>query len=48
MSLYSIKEVKGEAVIQKLENENPPEEDASIDRPLSAEEIKYLKVNDRL
>ena len=47
LSFYSIKEVEEEAVIQRLENEDPPEEDASIDRPLSPEETKYLKDNDR-
>ena len=48
MSHHTSKEVQDPSVIQRLENEDPPEEGAFIDRPLSPEEIEYLRDNDRL
>lgn len=48
INFHSTKEVVDAALIQRLENEDAPEEDASIDRPLSSEEIKHLKDNDIL
>lgn len=48
MNFHSSTEVEDESMIQRLENENPPEENASIDRPLTSEEIKYLKDDGRL
>ena len=48
INFHSTKEVVDAALIQRLENEDAPEEDASIDRPLSSEEIKHLKDNEIL
>lgn len=39
----STEEVCDRGIIEKLENNDPPEEDAGIDRPLSAEEVERLK-----
>ncbi|WP_045214439.1 hypothetical protein [Desulfonatronovibrio magnus] len=45
---HSVEEVVDPLVIERLENEDPPETDAYIDRPLSPDEIKHLEDTGRV
>ena len=45
---HSVEEVVDPQVIERLENEDPPETDAYVDRPLSPDEIKHLEDTGRL
>lgn len=43
MKFCDTKEVTDKQLIAKLEKDEPPEEDASIDRPCSDDEIEFLQ-----
>jgi hypothetical protein len=47
-AFYSIKEVTEPTLIHRLENDDPPEDDAFVDRPLSPEETKRLEDEGKL
>ena len=45
MHFHSTEKIEDAALIRMLESENAPEKNATIDRPLSHEEVKRLKSN---